>query len=204
MFVRFSRLLTPSFSSWSDTREERRRARAAQCNAKALGRLVRISSTCHQGSTSRLSTRYSAGDLTSLCCGGSHLGARFALRCFQRLSLPDVATQRLRLAAQLVHQRSVQPGPLVLGSAPLKTSTPTADRDRTVSRMFFCCFQQHRLYLHPVSRSWRVIAVLDLPLISAAVTAISASNASVVTGTRKPMLLKKISTSCAPMRFFLE
>jgi hypothetical protein len=69
-----------------------------------------------------------------ITCGGSHLGARFTLRCFQRLSLPDVATQRLRLAAQLVHQRSVQPGPLVLGSAPLKTSAPTADRDRTVSR----------------------------------------------------------------------
>jgi len=66
--------------------------------------------------------------------GCSHLGARFTLRCFQRLSLPDVATQRLRLAAQLVHQRSVQPGPLVLGSAPLKTSAPAADRDRTVSR----------------------------------------------------------------------
>jgi hypothetical protein len=67
-------------------------------------------------------------------CGCSHLGARFTLRCFQRLSLPDIATQRLRLAAQLVHQRSVQPGPLVLGSAPLKTSAPAADRDRTVSR----------------------------------------------------------------------
>ncbi len=103
-------------------------------SSKALGHLVRVSSTYHYASTPRLSTRLSAGDLTSLCCGGSHLGARFALRCFQHLSLPDIATQRLRLAAQLVHQRSVQPGPLVLGSAPLKTSTPTADRDRTVSR----------------------------------------------------------------------
>src|SRR2546421_8519870 len=89
---------------------------------------------CHHTSTHRLSTRSSTGDLTSLCCGGSYLGTRFALRCFQRLSLPDVATQRLRLAAQLVHQRSVQPGPLVLGSASRKTSAPAADRDRTVSR----------------------------------------------------------------------
>src|SRR6185312_2815104 len=30
--------------------------------------------------------------------------------------------------------RCVHPGPLVLGSAPLKFPTPTADRDRTVSR----------------------------------------------------------------------
>ena len=40
----------------------------------------------------------------------------------------------LRLAPQLVHQRCVHPGPLVLGIAPLNFPTPTADRDRTVSR----------------------------------------------------------------------
>src|SRR6476659_4658818 len=40
----------------------------------------------------------------------------------------------LRLAPQLLHQRCVQPGPLVLGSNPLNSPTPTADRDRTVSR----------------------------------------------------------------------
>ncbi len=101
---------------------------------KTLGHLVRVSSTHYCAYTSRLSTRWSTGDLTSLCYGSSHLEARFTLICFQRLSLPDVATQHLRLAAQLVHQRSVQPGPLVLGSAPLKTSSPAADRDRTVSR----------------------------------------------------------------------
>ena len=38
------------------------------------------------------------------------------------------------LARQQVHQRYVHPGPLVLGTAPLKSRTPTADRDRTVSR----------------------------------------------------------------------
>jgi hypothetical protein len=38
------------------------------------------------------------------------------------------------LAGQLVHQRSVHPGPLVLGAAPLKFPTPATDRDRTVSR----------------------------------------------------------------------
>jgi hypothetical protein len=38
------------------------------------------------------------------------------------------------LARQQVHQRFVQPGPLVLRSDPLNSPTPTADRDRTVSR----------------------------------------------------------------------
>ena len=38
------------------------------------------------------------------------------------------------LAEQLVHQRCVQPGPLVLRSAPFKSPTPATDRDRTVSR----------------------------------------------------------------------
>src|ERR1044072_6229088 len=38
------------------------------------------------------------------------------------------------LAGQQVHQRSVHPGPLVLGTTPLNSPTPTADRDRTVSR----------------------------------------------------------------------
>jgi hypothetical protein len=38
------------------------------------------------------------------------------------------------LARQPVHQRCVHPGPLVLGTDPLKSRTPTVDRDRTVSR----------------------------------------------------------------------
>ena len=40
----------------------------------------------------------------------------------------------LPLARQLVHQWFVHPGPLVLGATLLKSPTPTADRDRTVSR----------------------------------------------------------------------
>jgi hypothetical protein len=40
----------------------------------------------------------------------------------------------MHLAAQLVHQRFVQSGPLVLRSGPLKLLAPTTDRDRTVSR----------------------------------------------------------------------
>src|SRR5439155_4442280 len=38
------------------------------------------------------------------------------------------------LAEQLAHQRSVHPGPLVLGAAPVKPPPPATDRDRTVSR----------------------------------------------------------------------
>src|ERR1700728_3308393 len=38
------------------------------------------------------------------------------------------------LARQPVHQRYVHPGPLVLRTGPRKFPTPTADRDRTVSR----------------------------------------------------------------------
>ncbi len=38
------------------------------------------------------------------------------------------------LARQLVHQRFVHHGPLVLMVAPLKLLTPATDRDRTVSR----------------------------------------------------------------------
>src|SRR3954447_24675133 len=38
------------------------------------------------------------------------------------------------LAGQQIHQRCVHPGPLVLGTNPLNSPTPMADRDRTVSR----------------------------------------------------------------------
>ncbi len=40
----------------------------------------------------------------------------------------------MHLAAQLIHQRYVHPGPLVLRTGLLKFPTPTTDRDRTVSR----------------------------------------------------------------------
>src|SRR3970040_3180911 len=40
----------------------------------------------------------------------------------------------LLLAEQPTHQRSVGPGPLVLRATLLNSPTPTADRDRTVSR----------------------------------------------------------------------
>ena len=46
----------------------------------------------------------------------------------------ELSYPAMPLARQPVHQRFVHPGPLVLGAAPLKSRTPTADRDRTVSR----------------------------------------------------------------------
>src|ERR1044072_8462445 len=40
----------------------------------------------------------------------------------------------LHLAAQLIHQRYIRSGPLVLRACPLNLLTPTTDRDRTVLR----------------------------------------------------------------------
>ena len=50
------------------------------------------------------------------------------------LILSERSYSAMHLAAQLIHQRFVQPGPLVLRSAPLNSPAPTEDRDRTVSR----------------------------------------------------------------------
>ena len=47
---------------------------------------------------------------------------------------PELSYRAMRLATQPEHQRFVHSGPLVLGAALLKFPTPTADRDRTVSR----------------------------------------------------------------------
>ena len=48
----------------------------------------------------------------------------------------ELSYPALPLAEQLVHQRFVHLGPLVLGAAPLRLPAPTADRDQTVSRRF--------------------------------------------------------------------
>src|ERR1700758_1716586 len=47
---------------------------------------------------------------------------------------PERSQPAMPLAEQLAHQRFVRPGPLVLGTALLKTPARAADRDRTVSR----------------------------------------------------------------------
>src|ERR1700680_4748685 len=61
---------------------------------QALDRLVPLSSKSHLSYTRGLSTRWSLWGLTRLSGGRSYLGVGFALRCFQRLSHPDMATQR--------------------------------------------------------------------------------------------------------------
>ena len=62
---------------------------------KSLGLLVPVGFAGYPGSTSGLSTQWSAGGLTHTVGGGrSHLGEGFALRCFQRFSRPNVANQR--------------------------------------------------------------------------------------------------------------
>ena len=48
--------------------------------------------------------------------------------------IAELGYPAMPLARQLAHQRSVHPGPLVLGTAPRKFPPPTVDRDRTVSR----------------------------------------------------------------------
>ena len=60
---------------------------------KPLGRLVPVSCTPHGASTSGLSTWSSPRGLPGLPAGRAHLQAGFALRCLQRLSLPDIATE---------------------------------------------------------------------------------------------------------------
>ena len=48
--------------------------------------------------------------------------------------LTELRYPAMPLAGQLEHKRFVHPGPLVLRASPLKSPTPTTDRDRTVSR----------------------------------------------------------------------
>ena len=52
------------------------------------------------------------------------------------LILSERSYSAMHLAVQPKHHWFVQPGPLVLGSAPFKYPTPTTDRDQTVSRRF--------------------------------------------------------------------
>jgi hypothetical protein len=68
--------------------------------------------------------------------GRSHLGGGFALEMLSALIPSRHGYPALPLAEQLAHQRSVHPNPLVLRTAPLKSPTPTTDRDQPVSRRF--------------------------------------------------------------------
>src|SRR5580700_10763252 len=73
--------------------------------------------------------------------------------------IPSAGRQpAMPLAGQLAHESCVRPGPLVLGTAFLRSPTAAPDRDRTVSRMKLPYYYGHRLYLHPLSRGRRVMA----------------------------------------------
>ena len=61
--------------------------------SQALGLLVPVSSIHYWTSTPGLSTMSSTWGLTRLLYERPHLKAGFTLRCFQRLSVPNVATQ---------------------------------------------------------------------------------------------------------------
>src|SRR5664280_3857727 len=86
---------SPTFTtqrvSRASTQEER------VCMVKPHGRLVRVSYTHRCASTSRLSNWSSTRGIWSCRAGGTpNLGVGFPLRCIQRLSFPDPATQRCR------------------------------------------------------------------------------------------------------------
>src|SRR5829696_6744683 len=104
------------------------------------------------------------------------------------------------LARQLTHQRFVRPGPLVLGTALLKSPTPTEDRDRTVSRMYLPHYCGHRLYLHPISGGRRVMDLVDLP-VAGDPSPRSSLIGEVVTGTSQPLLRGCCSTSATEKPF---
>ena len=87
----------PSLANWFPTapREPHSgRKQRIRVEAKPLGLLVPVSCTCYHASTSGLSTRWSSRGPYSIKDGKSHLEAGFPLRCFQRLSLPNVANQQ--------------------------------------------------------------------------------------------------------------
>ena len=100
---------------------------------QALGLLVPVSSMHYCASTSGLSTMSSTWSLTPKD-ERSYLRGVFTLRCLSAF-IPSIHSYpAVPLAGQLVHQRYVHPGPLVLRTAPFKSLTPATDRDRTVSR----------------------------------------------------------------------
>jgi hypothetical protein len=74
-------------------RDDERKRSPRLCLWQVLGLLVPVSCTCYHASTSGLSTRWSSRGPYSIKDGRSHLEASFPLRCFQRLSLPNVANQ---------------------------------------------------------------------------------------------------------------
>ncbi len=84
--------------------------------------------------TSGLSTWWSATGLTRLTLWETSSWKE--LRAYMLSALiPSAGCQpAMPLAGQLAHKSCVRPGPLVLGTAFLRSPTAASDRDRTVSR----------------------------------------------------------------------
>src|SRR5436309_7304046 len=86
---------TSGTAQWTLALGERSEDRSRSvCMWQVLGLLVPVSCTRYRASTSGLSTRWSSRGPYSIKDGRSHLEASFPLRCFQRLSLPNVANQQ--------------------------------------------------------------------------------------------------------------
>ena len=64
------------------------------------------------------------------------------------------------LARQPIYQCSVNPGPLVLGTNPIKLPTPTTDRDQTVSRRFEPSSRTTLIGEQP--NPWKVLPLQDV------------------------------------------
>ena len=84
--------------NWRRSARSRRQAPARPSGPASTGygldRFASVGSTRRRASTSDRFTLSSPRGLLSSLSGTRHLEAGFALRCFQRLSLPNVATQR--------------------------------------------------------------------------------------------------------------
>ena len=101
-----------------------------------VGPLVPVGSRAPRGaSTSGLSTRCSGGGLSPLVGAWKpHLGAGFPLRCFQRLSFPNVANQPCTWRYNWHTRGSSIPVLSYWGRPSIKFPARAEDRDRTVSR----------------------------------------------------------------------
>lgn len=83
---------------------------------KSMSLLVYFRSIRYRTSTSYLSTRSSLWGIM----GKSNLGGGFALNMLSALIRSARSYSTMPLVEQLIHQRCVHPGPLVLGTATLK------------------------------------------------------------------------------------
>src|SRR4029079_9398740 len=105
---------------------------------KPNGLLVAVSSTYYYAYTSALSTWSSSTALLSFRLGNlisRKVSRLYAFSAYpDQTSLPSYATGVTTGSQEVCSGHPLGPGPLVLGSTPLKFPAPTTDRDRAVSR----------------------------------------------------------------------